>query len=121
MPHQARVAARVVTADAGAALKVLKTSIDKGSPDEIKRCLIAWGDAYYPENKILSLTQLSQCVGDTAFENLVFKLEQALYSEQQADAFDRNTLFQLVSDINKKGSKSKSSKKDYSLPPLYKN
>jgi hypothetical protein len=122
MPQQRSVKTRIVSPDANAALKVFKTSLDKGNAGEIRRCLIAWADAFYQDEKILSLSQLSQCVGDAEFDALLLSLEQSLYSGgKDTEAFDKNALLAFVIQVHQNGSHNKKSKKDYSLPPLYKN
>jgi len=122
MPQQRSKSTPVASPDAGAALKVFKTSVDKGNADEIRRCLIAWADAFYQDEKVLSLSQLSQRVGDTEFDALLQSLEQSIYSVgKDAKAFDKNALLAFVIQVHQKGSHNKKSKKDYGLPPLYKN
>ena len=122
MPQQRSKSTPVASPDAGAALKVFKTSVDKGNADEIRRCLIAWADAFYQDKKVLSLSQLSQHVGDTEFDALLQSLEQSIYSVgKDAEAFDKNALLAFVIQAHQKGSHNKKSKKDYGLPPLYKN
>jgi len=101
-------------------LKVLKTAIGKGSPAEIKRCLIAWGKALYGEDSLLTLSQLQQRSDEQAFAPYFRAIEASLYSDAAAD-LDRQALEQLVIRVHKAGRTIRKGSSDYSLPPLYKN
>ena len=131
MPQQKTSKVSSVSLDRGMALKVLKTAIDKGKAGEIKRCLVTWGQAFYQDMTVLTLTQLEHRVADERFDALLFTLEQSLYrnhennNKQDGDInkaeFNKDTLYKFVSQLHKKGNKRKNTKQDYGLPPLYKN
>ena len=64
MPQQKqRKQDKPVSANANMALKVLKTAIDKGNAADIRRCLIAWAQAFYEDETLLTLSQLAQRSG----------------------------------------------------------
>lgn len=107
-------------ASAESALKVLKTALSKGSPADIKRCLIAWGKALYGDEALLTLSQLQQRSGEHGFAPFFQAIEASLYSDADADV-DRRALEQLVIRVHKSGRITRKDGKDYSLPPLYKN
>ncbi len=112
--------------DAGMALKVLKTAIDKGNAADIKRCLIAWAQAFYEDETLLTLSQISRRADTDELNELLNHLEQSLYSDktgesQEKGPADHKKLLSIISSLHKQGAVKGKSKNDYSLPPLYKN
>lgn len=103
------------------ALAVLRTALDKGSPAEIKRCLIAWGKALYQDKTLLTLNQVVIYSGDNELTTLLKGLEKSLYSESNSVDIDRKALESAVKRVHKADHSNRKSSKDYSLPPLYKN
>jgi len=115
-----------VSVDAGMALKVLKTAIDKGNAADIKRCLIAWAQAFYENETLLTLSQISRRAGTDELNELLNQLEQSLYSDktegsQEQGPADHKKLLTIITSLHKQGGLKGRQKNDYSLPPLYKN
>jgi len=110
-----------VSPNAETALKLLNTAISNGSPPEIRHRLIQWGQALFPDSNIMTLTHLSQRCKDTSLDGQLQAIEQALYSEQKETAFTPVDLAGIVSRLHKGHKNRRSSAKDHTLPPLYKN
>ena len=127
MPQQKqRKQDKPVSVNANMALKVLKTAIDKGNATDIRRCLIAWAQAFYEDETLLTLSQLAQRAGKDELNDLLKQLEQSLYSDisdkhQDKGQADHKALFSIISSLHKQGVVKGKTGKDYSLPPLYKN
>ena len=127
MPQQKqRKQDKPVSANANMALKVLKTAIDKGNAADIRRCLIAWAQAFYEDETLLTLSQLAQRAGKDELNDPLKQLEQSLYSDksdkhQDKGQADHKALFSIISSLHKQGVVKGKTGKDYSLPPLYKN
>ncbi len=127
MPQQKqRKQDKPVSANANMALKVLKTAIDKDNAADIRRCLIAWAQAFYEDETLLTLSQLAQRSGKDELNDPLKQLEQSLYSDksdnhQDKGQADHKTLFFIIISLHKQGVVKGKTGKDYSLPPLYKN
>lgn len=121
LPRQSASSHQAPPPSADSALKVLHTALAKGSPAEIKRCLIAWGKALYQDESLRTLAQLLNYSADSELAILLAELEKSLYSDGSVAEPDRDRLEQVVNQVHKKGRPNKKAAKDYSLPPLYKN
>ncbi|MDC1528554.1 BatD family protein [Gammaproteobacteria bacterium] len=127
MPQQKqRKQDKPASVDANMALKVLKTAIDKGKAADIRHCLIAWGQAFYEDETLLTLSQLAQRANSDELNVLLKQLEQSLYSNNTGDSQEKGpmnhkALLSIISSVHKKGAAKGKVKNDYSLPPLYKN
>jgi len=106
---------------ADAALKVLKTALAKGDPGEIKRSMLAWGQAMFQESEILTLSAIQSQFHDDELNRQVKLLERSLYSEQSESLVDADALATVINRLHIEGKPQKNNKQDYNLPPLYKN
>jgi len=106
---------------ADGALKVLKTALAKGDPGEIKRSMLAWGQAMFQESEILTLSAIQSQFHDDELNRQVKLLERSLYSEQSESLVDADALATVINRLHIEGKPQKNNKQDYNLPPLYKN
>jgi hypothetical protein len=107
--------------NADAALKVLRTALTQGTPAEIRRCLIAWGQALFQDASILSLNALARRCADDMFSSQLSALEASSYGNNAGDVFTSKELEPVIMRLHKTRGKTASTGRDYSLPPLYKN
>ena len=112
---------RQPAASADMALKVLKTAVAKGDPSDIKRCILAWGQALFEDRNLITLGRIQARFSDNELDNALNSLEQSLYSLKNAGGIDGELLINAVSRLHRKGKDVTKKKTDYSLPPLYKN
>lgn len=106
---------------ADAALKVLKTALVKGDPGEIKRSMLAWGQALFQDSEVLTLSAIQAQFRDDELDRQVKLLEQSLYSGESESVVDVDALTTIISRLHVEGKPAKNTKQDYNLPPLYKN
>lgn len=121
LPPQRQGVQKAAPANADNALKVLKTALKQGTPVEIRRCLITWGQALFRDPTLMTLGSLGRYCADPELDPLLEQLEQSSYSDTATDGFDAARLEAIVTRIHKQGGQVKQDKRDYSLPPLYKN
>ena len=121
LPPKRREQARAASPSADNALKVLKTAIARGTPVEVRRCLIAWGQALYQDPGLLTLSALARHCRDEELDGHIAALEHGSYSEGATQALNTAGLEAVVTRIHRLGNRRSSRKPDYSLPPLYKN
>ncbi|MDG2176218.1 MAG: BatD family protein [Gammaproteobacteria bacterium] len=112
---------KIVSQNAQTNFKSLKTALARGEPTEIRCCLIAWGQALFQDNSLLTLTAISRQCQDGEFEKQTLLLEESVYKNSDTKDFSTEIIETAVSRIHKSASKPKSAGKNYNLPPLYKN
>jgi hypothetical protein len=121
MTRKEKKEVRQPAASADMALKVLKTAVAKGDPSDIKRCILAWGQALFEDRNLITLGRIQARFSDNELDNALDSLEQSLYSLKNAGGIDGELLINAVSRLHRKGKDVTKKKTDYSLPPLYKN
>ena len=110
-----------VSPTSDAALKVLKTALVKGDPGEIKRSMLAWGQALFQDSEVLTLSAIQAQFHDEELNHQVKLLEKSLYSGQSENLVDPDALTTVINRLHIEGKSEKNKKQDYNLPPLYKN
>lgn len=121
MTRKEKKEVRQPPASADAALKVLKTAVAKGDPGDIKRCILAWGQALFEDHNLLTLGSIQAHFNDNELDNALYSLEQSLYSQENAGEVDGELLINAISRLHREGKPVRKKKTEYSLPPLYKN
>ncbi len=79
--------------------------------------LLSWANASWPHQSLQNLTQISQKVDDATFSRALAKLDEILYSPQQA-LWDGDQFWQQIASRLKQNIK-KPKAKNYVIPELY--
>lgn len=105
-----------------AAFQGLRQACERQDLKAMRQCVLAWGQAYFGNRGIRTLEHLKAYCGNPTLEALLFNLDQALYGGDEAQAeFRCAQLFKEVSGIHESGRREQKRRKDYRLPPLYRN
>jgi hypothetical protein len=106
-------------ASASASLQVLKTACDNKALADVRKAVLKWGQSALQDSSVSSLSQLSRTCNNATLSEWLSKLDQALYSNSAAQAFDCAGLYQCVAQLHKQGFTKSSDANQYALRPLY--
>lgn len=105
------------------ALRVLLYACEEKNLSNVRQTLLAWGRAYFDDERILSLQQLKLHLDDAALCEKLDALENAMYGSKGSEEFDCAALGAQVKSMKKPTARTRKEKAagSFTLPPLYKN
>lgn len=108
--------------DLDKSFKYFVRSCERNSPEDIRRALLCWGQAFYDNRNIRTLTQLKAYIRNPTVDALLYNLERTLYRPGGEEENFRSTqLLKEITAIHKEGRGQRENREDDALPPLYRN
>lgn len=102
-----------------AAIKQLQQACQAGEPAAIRRALIDWGRAVWPDAGITTLAAVARLAGSAELEADLRALDARLYGQGSAADLDARALYRRVVALHKAGIGKDAGGDRYALPPLY--
>jgi hypothetical protein len=117
-PERKKKEGPIKTPDADMCLRVLQTACANNNLHDVRAALLKWGQASFGTGP-LTLDQLARRCGDARITTLVQELDNALYGNGDAKAFNSKELYEQIAALHKRGVNQESGDR-FALPPLYK-
>ena len=105
--------------------KMVKRSIRSKNPRDVRKAIIQWGQACFPDSGITTLDSLAKRSNDPGLKELLAKLDAALYADNDGSGFNQlddqlgDELAKALEELKKQSAKSPDS--GSTLKPLYPN
>src|SRR5690606_38677454 len=102
-----------------AAIKLLQQACQAGEPAAIRKAVIDWGRAVWPDARITTLAAVARLAGNAELEADLKTLDARLYGQGTAADLDARALYRRIVALHKAGIGKDGGGDRYALPPLY--
>lgn len=108
--------------DLDKSFKYFVRSCERDSPEDIRRAILSWGQAFYGNRNIRTLDQLKAYIQNPTVDALLYNLERTLYRPGgDEEKFRSMQLLKEITALHRQGRKRNNEPGDNALPPLYRN